>query len=267
VTGVKAGRQMVQVTIRGNGAEASAQATVAVGNSGLQVQQNPTHRLILEKPNEIRIEILNYHNQPLRRISVIDTLPEEVEFIGASDRGIHRSETRTVHWLIDQLAPGQRKVVALKVQPKMAGKWSHNVVAKAEPSLEAHSTGVLQVEGFTDLAVKIIGRDPQLEVGKETVYQIRVINQGDVPATNIQLQALLPEGMTPGHAQGPTTHRGDGRQIVFSPLAKLNPHAQVVFHVGVVADAPGDRRFRVQVTSDQNRVPVAREERTLVYRE
>jgi hypothetical protein len=83
----------------------------------------------------------------------------------------------------------------------------------------------------------------------------------------VQVQATLPDGMASAQARGPTHHRLEGRQVIFDSLPRLQPQGQAVYYVTALAQAPGDQRFRAQVVSDQAVAPIAREERTFVYRD
>ena len=51
-------------------------------------------------------------------MTIVDTLPESVQFVTASDRGIYQPVTRTVQWLIEDLAPEETRTVAVRVQGK-----------------------------------------------------------------------------------------------------------------------------------------------------
>src|SRR5439155_18944649 len=113
--------------------------------------------------------------------------------------------------------------------------------------------------GITDLVLKVTDRNHPIEVGKSTVYEIQVLNRGSAQATGVQVQATLPEGMAAGPVQGPAIHRVEGRQVVFAALPRLQPQGQAVYYVTALAQAAGDRRFRAQVVSDQDPMPIARE--------
>ena len=108
--------------------------------------------------------------------------------------------------------------------------------------------------------------DP-IEVGAETTYEIRVVNQGTSPTTNLQIIATVPAGMTTRDATGPAPHRLQGQQVIFEKLPSLAAKADALYRVKVVGDKPGDMRFKVQMTSDQLRSPVYEEESTRVYKD
>jgi uncharacterized repeat protein (TIGR01451 family) len=266
------GRHVVEVEISttgGDKATATTEVLVQPGDAGagLEVRQEANTRVFLQRESELKIEIANQQDMPLKNVTVLDTLPEGLEFAAASDRGLFQHDTRTAHWLIDNLAAGQTRTLTLKVQGKTAGQFPNEVVVRTEARQESKSTAKIQVEGLASLAVTVRDKGDPLEVGRPTVYEIRVVNQGTAIATGIELRASVPEGMAAGSCRGPTPFRLEGQQVVFGPLARLSPQGEAIYMVSALAQAPGHMRFLAQVSSDQERTPITREERTFVYRD
>lgn len=263
----KNGSQYLDVVVKSvDGQRAAARGTVMVGDSTLKVQMKESHDLLVQGEGEIVIEMVNPQATGERNLVVVETLPEGVEFVAASDQGLYRDETRTVQWLVD-LAPGQKKSLLLKVAGKKAGEFSTQVVARPKGKEEIRAASKVHVEGRAALAVEMKQRDQALEVGKDTVCEIQVHNKGTGPATGIELAAAIPDGMAAQKAQGPTPFRVEGRKLVFEPVRALSPGEKAQYLVSMTAQAPGNQRFQVQVASDQGTTPITREERVLVYRD
>ena len=79
--------------------------------------------------------------------------------------------------------------------------------------------------------------------------------------------AHIPEGLQFREATGPVEHRLSGSGVVFEPLPKLANKADVVYRIKVRGLAPGDYRFKVQMTCEQLRQPVNKEESSRVYKD
>lgn len=271
VTAKLAGRHVVEVELSGPGGEkAAATAEVLVlGNAGaaLEVRQAAIHNVLLERDSELKIEVSNPQAQSQKNVMVLNTLPAGLEFSGASDRGLFQQETRTAHWLIETLPAGQTRTVTLRVRGKAPGQFHNEVVARTESREEVRSTAKVQVEGRASLAVTLRAQTEAVEVGRSTVYEIHVINQGTTFATGITVTASLPEGMAGGNCGGPTPFRLDGQQVTFGPLARLEPKGEAKYLISALAQAPGAMRFLAQVSCDQERTPIVREKRTSVYNE
>jgi uncharacterized repeat protein (TIGR01451 family) len=269
ITAVQPGRHTLAARITAQERqEAAARASVFVGEPGLILLVPATTRIQMDRPGELTIEVANFHTRIVKNLSVTATLPEGVEFLGANEGGKYLPGMRKVQWLVDNLVPDQSQTLSVSVKGKIPGQYVHAVAAQAPEALKAQVQGKVVVEGgLAQLTMKIKSRDNVLEVGRETVFEIRVGNQGSSADSAVQILAAVPEGMMPKSADGPTGYRIQGQQVLFEPLARLDPNSQVVFHVSVAAQSPGDRRLRVQLTSSSMHEPVTREERTLVYKD
>jgi uncharacterized repeat protein (TIGR01451 family) len=106
--------------------------------------------------------------------------------------------------------------------------------------------------------------DP-IEVGGETSYEIRVVNQGTKAATNVQVVVGLPPGMKATSASGESRYAIQAGGVVFEPIAQLAPKADTVFRVQVQGVRPGDQRVTVEVNSDDFDQPIRKEESTRVF--
>jgi len=102
---VLAGPQGMQVRIvRPGGPEAATQAVVDVTSAaaGVSVRQAPATRLFLGRNSDLSLEVTNHTGKPIRHVAVVSYLPENVDFVAASDRGNYQPNGRTVNWLVDR---------------------------------------------------------------------------------------------------------------------------------------------------------------------
>ena len=132
---------------------------------------------------------------------------------------------------------------------------------------EIRSIGIVTLDGVADLSLRVIDRDNPLEVGRETVYQIQVVNPGSMSANNVQLQVQFPPGLVPKNAEGNTRYSVDRQTILFEPIASLAPQGQAIYRVSALAQSLGDQRVRFSVVSEQVRTPITREISTMVVRD
>jgi uncharacterized repeat protein (TIGR01451 family) len=263
---IQNGRHVLYVQVTSaDQTEVRARAAVFVGAPGLAIHQPTVTRLLLDRPGELAIEVSNFHGSRVRNLVVTATLPEGLEFQHANERGVYHSMGRTVQWVLDNLPSDQTRTLTIQVKSQTAGQYTCQVSARSAEGLKAQSRGMIWVAGMSQLTLQVADRDDPLEVGRETVYEIRVQNEGNAPDANVRVVVTMPEGMAFRRADGPTTYRIDGKQLVFEPLGKLDGQGKAVFHVTMLAQTAGDRRLRVHLTSSRLRIPVMREERTVVY--
>jgi uncharacterized repeat protein (TIGR01451 family) len=265
-TAAQPGRQINKTQIiLGDKVQAEAQAVVVVGGAGLAIRQTGPQRCLPDRAVDYVIEVANPGPKDAQKVRVSDVLPAGLEFVSAGEGGAFDAATRQVSWQLPALPAGQKYGLQVKFRAKSAGDQVNRVLAQAANGEAAHADAVIQVGGFPAFRLEVAGRDSQAEVGVETTYEIRVINQGSGAGTNVQLRATIPDSMQPLGADGPAAYRLEGAQVVFEPLAKLDPGAEVRFRVRVRCQKPGDWRFKGELTADQLRLPLCKEEGTRVY--
>src|SRR5262249_8144267 len=93
---------------------ASTQGTVQIAPGGVTLRQVGAERLLLDGEGELRIQLTNYRERPARNIVVTETLPPGMDFVSATERGIYRPESRTVHWMVDSLEPQQPRLLTVR---------------------------------------------------------------------------------------------------------------------------------------------------------
>jgi uncharacterized repeat protein (TIGR01451 family) len=109
--------------------------------------------------------------------------------------------------------------------------------------------------------------DPVVEVGRETTYEIRVLNQGAAPTRDVLVRAVVPDEMTFVHADDPAGRpvKVYGQEVAFEPLASLGGRGEAVYHVRVKATKPGDGRFTARLQCAAMSRPLAQEVNTRIY--
>lgn len=222
-------------------------------------------RRFLDRPTTYRITIRNPGTAPARNVHLTATLPGGMQFASANNAGSYDSTTHSVHWLLEELPTNQQGTVELTVVPIAVGTQDLACAARADLGLAAEKALPVEVEGLAAIHFQVADTVDPVELGRETGYEIRVVNQGTKAAENIQLAVVLPEGMRLIGAEGPTAHSATGDEVLFEKLLRLAPKAEVTYRLRVQAAAPGDHRIRVQLLSDDMQLPVTKEESTRIF--
>lgn len=288
VNAAKAGAQWCQIAVSVEGCpDATAKATVNVVEPMLQVTQTGPARCLVRSEPVYEITLANPGTAATDPITVYSVLPEGFEYIQASEGGSFSTTNRAVVWKLPGLAPGSSRAVSLKVRAGVATDGVLRTIAQAMPeqpatgtvaagglavrtagrALEAKTETAIKAEGVAAVRFEVIDLEDPVEVGKEAVYEIRVTNQGTGVCTNVQLVAAMAEGTAYAGASGPTQVRAQGQHIVFDPIPTLGVKGEAIYRVRVKGTTAGEARFRVQLTSDQVRTPVVKEESTRFYKE
>ncbi|WP_439630942.1 hypothetical protein [Gemmata sp.] len=282
VAAAKAGPQWCQVVVAAQGSQdATGKASVNVLEPQLHVTQTGPAKCLVRAEPVYEITLANPGTAATDPVGVYAAVPEGFEFVQASEGGAFNATNRAVVWKLAGLAPGGSKALTVKLRATAEADGALRTVAQAVPEqpaqgiapaggvakpagrvLEAKAETAVKAEGIAAVRFEVLDLDDPVEVGKEVVYEVRVVNQGTGACTNVQLVAGLPEGCTFTGSSGPTQVKGQGQALIFDPIPNLGVKGEAVYKLKLRGAAPGDTRFRVQLTCDQVRTPVVKEENT-----
>lgn len=236
----------------------AAQLDLTVSGPKLRyIDRNATYQLKVSNPGSV----------PAQNVTVSEVVPAGFKFRGASDGGRWEEGIKTVSWNVGDLMPGQSREVALDLVAAAAGEHRLHAHAATPRGARAEASAVTRVEGTSALVVDVADVDDPVEVGNETAYEIRIVNAGTKTENNVELTCVLPDNVELRSVKTITglRHRTEGREVIFDPLSRLAPKADVVYRVIVRGTTAGDVRFRARVRSEGVVEPVVREEITRFY--
>jgi uncharacterized repeat protein (TIGR01451 family) len=288
-TAARPGQQLCQLAATADGGQPeNAKVQVNLVEPMLQVKQvGPTRCLVKSEPT-YQIELSNPGTAATDPVSLWAAMPQGFELVSASDNGSFLEANRAIGWRLPALPAGSTRTVTLKLRAIAPSEGSLRTIAQANPpevtqqdvtnveyrtvsnvkGLEARTETPVKAEGVPALRFEVSDVEDPVEVGKEAIYEIRVVNQGTGPCTNVQIVADLAEGShIIGTTNGPTAGRPNGQQIFFDPIPSFGVKAEAVYRIRVRGNVPGDHRFRVRLVCDQVRTPVVKEENTRFYKE
>ena len=219
----------------------------------------------LERQVTYDVTIVNPGTAPARNVDLVTYLPKGLRFVSADNKGKYVEQDHAVAWNLEELPEQTTGKVQLTALPVEIGEQQLLVQAKTGSGLNAEFKHATQVQGIVELAFTLADLQDPIEVGSETTYEIRVVNQGSEVATNVVLAAALPPQLKPVTAEGATRGAVQGQRIQMEPLARLAPQADAVYRIKVKGQQAGDHLIDVQLTSDSVRTPVTKQEMTKVY--
>jgi len=264
----KAGILQNRIKVRGEASLAAQHvAQIEVIAPQLQVAVEGPKLKFLERQATYVVQIANPGTAAARDVELAALLPRGMKFVSADQQGQYDPSQHAVFWSLAELPPMQKgsvKLTTLAVEP---GDQKLMAEGRAALNLSAAAEQIVRIEQAPELVHTVKDLDEVIEVGSETTYEIRVMNQGTKAATNVRVTAIMPAGIAAVNGEGPTRPSGDATQVGFEPLARLNPQEEVIYKVHVKGTQPGDHLVRVQVSSDEWQTPVTREESTRVYQD
>jgi uncharacterized repeat protein (TIGR01451 family) len=263
---VKAGIIKNTIVVRGDAnLVAQHSVNIEVVAPQLQVGIEGPKRRFLERPATYTVSVSNPGTASARDVEVVAYLPRGMKFVETDSHGTYSPQQHAVIWTVEELPPSRVGNVKLTAVPVEVGEQKLRIEGRAELGLSTAFEQVVSVDAAAELIHSVADLSDPIEVGSDTVYEIRVTNVGTKTATNVRISALLPAELKAINGEGPTRAANDGSRVIFEPLARLNPKEEAIFRIQANALKAGDYIVRVQLSSNEYPTPVTREESTRVY--
>ncbi|MGA2059608.1 MAG: hypothetical protein ABSG67_03930 [Thermoguttaceae bacterium] len=263
---VSPGQAVNVLTARADGnLQAQERLDIQVVAPKLDIAMEGPKRRYLEKEAVYQVSVSNPGTAAAQQVELVAYLPPGLKFVSANNSGHYDDASRAVHWRLQELPSNEIGAVELVTMPVESGQQSIKLRGTAAKGLAVEKEQPVLVEGIASIVFQPMDVTGPIEVGGETVYEVRVVNQGSKAASNVRLTVLLPSEMQAMAAEGPTRHAIEPGRIVFEGLARLAPKADANYRIKAKGIRPGDLRTRFQLVTDEMQTPVTKEESTRVY--
>lgn len=266
LTAEKAGKVVNTLTAKADGnLQVQQQVEFEVIAPALSVGLDGPERRYLERPATYEVSVENPGTAAAHDVQIVTKLPKGMKFVRANNMGEYDAATHAVYWSLAELPKGERGKVELVAMPTETGPQTLQVEGHAQQGLSDRKQREIVVEGLAAIMFEVRDLEDPIEVGGETGYEIRVVNQGTKAATNVQIAVDIPPGLKVISAEGETAHKAQDGRLLFDPIQQLAPKADTVFRIKAQGLQPGDQRITVQVNTDDLQQPIRREESTRVF--
>jgi uncharacterized repeat protein (TIGR01451 family) len=245
--------------------QAEARAELEVIAPELQVSMAGSKKRYLERNATYNFSVSNPGTAAAKDIELVAVLPKELKFVEANNGGQFDAATHSVYWSLEELPPQETGTVTLTTLPMQPGETKLLVKGTAKQGLADEREETVSIAGLAAINFQLSDVNDPIEAGGQTSYEVRVTNQGSKAASNVRVVALLPREMKAISAEGPVHYTIEGGRVVFEPLKQLAPKADTSYTIKVQALEPGDLRLRVQITTDEIREPITKDESTRVF--
>ena len=231
----------------------------------LQVSMVGPSKRYLERQAKYTLTVANQGTATAKNIELVVHLPNGMKFLETNNAGQYDPRTHAVYWSLEELHAKQIGDVQLTTLPVETGEQKFHFEGTAESGLTDSTERSVMVEGLASLFFEVADTEDPIEVGNKTTYEIHLVNEGSKAATDIIVQAILPQGMKAFDASGPTNFEITDHQVHFQSLQQLAPGANQIYKIQAEGIAPGDQRIRVLVKDSKMQSAISEEEGTLVY--
>lgn len=263
VTARAAGRHCNRAVATAGGLREEAESCVTVGEARISIDKTGPAQRYVNLPATYSIMVVNTGSTALQNVVVTDPLPAQMSFVSAGQGG--RLVNNQVQWSLGALEPGASRTVDVILRAQQAGRICNRAMVTADRGITAQSEFCTTFIGVSALLLEVVDSDDPVETGATTSYIILVRNQGTQQATNIRIEAIVPNQMGITRVSGPADHRKQEQRVTFNPV-NLDPRGEARYTVYVKAFQAGQVRFRAILTADQLTAgPVTEEESTNIY--
>jgi len=224
------------------------------------------------------VRIFNPGEVPVGNVVVRAALPAETVFRSASNDGKavnggvewNLGTTLGKQWLDLQVTGkvsklGKAVIVASVVGEPLANRdGDFKPVSLVRPFGAEKSEAVTEVLGIPAMQLEVFDSADPVQIGQTVTYTIRIKNAGNLPASQVQINAELPPQMRPLRSFGVSTGKIDGQRVVFPAIDAVKPGQTSVFTIEAQAQSEGDGRFRAELRSLTLGSPLRAEEPTRI---
>jgi uncharacterized repeat protein (TIGR01451 family) len=216
------------------------------------------------RPADWTIRVGNPSEVPMSNVVVRDKLPPELEFVSASQGG--RLVAGEVVWNLGNLKGREDRTLQVTTRGlNLTKAATQNVTATADPGLRKDAQATLEIFGLPALRTEMVDRGDPAQLGKKVAYDLKVTNQGTLPAVDVEVLATIPPEMRFAGATGPTQQNVQG-QVVSFPKKSLEPGQSLSYTIEVDTLKAGDVRFRMEIRSPSlEGGPIIEEESTSIF--
>lgn len=171
-------------------------------------------------------------------------LPAGVKYVSGIQQALVQGDRVT--WNIDALQPGAVREYDIVCKLERTGEMlltfncSGSAAGRANVSIET------QVEAIADLVLSISDPVAPAPVDTEVSYEMTILNRGSKAAEDVRVVAQFSNGIEPIRIEGHTGEVVTG-QVLFNPIARIEPGSSIRLKVTAKADRAGDHRFRTEV--------------------
>ena len=226
--------------------------------------EGPTRRYIKRQVSHT-FTVANNGTAAATNLRLIARLPSGLRFVDANNRGRYDRNSHSVVWQMRDLSAGGSGNVEVKTTPIEAGDQNIKFEATADLNQTSETVQQLGVEHLVDVFFDIDDVVDPIEIGGDTSYRIRLVNQGTEAATNVQIEVDFPPGLQPTAVDGDLRNKISGQKIIFDPITSLRVGEQMNVTISAKGRTDGDHRVVVNMQAGGRTTPVSKQETTRVY--
>ncbi len=263
VTARQTGGMQIAATASGSGSlKQQAVHQVTIQRAELEVEASGPEMEFAGGAGSYGVRVANKGNATARNVQVLVRMPQGTRYLQGV--GNVRPEASGLIWQLGDLAPATERMLGFDCELLTDGELQFQATVRGDGALEASDELTTHVEAVADLKLSVNDPKGPIPVGQEVVYEINVVNRGTKAATQVNVVAQFSEGIEPVATDGMPGEIQAG-QVVFQPIARINPREVVKLTVKAKAQSDGNHVFRAAVQCSDPDTRLVAEDNTRFY--
>jgi uncharacterized repeat protein (TIGR01451 family) len=246
-----------------------AAADVVVLASRISIERTGPEKRFVNRPANYVTQVTNQSSEPLRNVTVVETLPTGVELAQVPQHGRYDPSRRTVTWVIPQLGPQETQQIHSSLVTADQGAYLSKVQVWDAAGNKAEASSELQVAGFSALRVDMAQTTQgggEVAIGDQVALRLTVANQGSAAANNVVTEFEIPPELEFVAAR-PQQYELVNGKVRFPAIPTLDKNGQQVIDIVCVAKQPGRPQIAASIWSKEQESPIRQAEAVVVFRE
>ncbi len=208
---------------------------------------------------EYSMKLDNTSSVAAENILCTTTIPAGLRVVsmpeGASQAG------NEIRWSINTLEANASLMFDFTFQAIESGATKLQSNIQCQGGGKAAAESLVQIESVSDLKLSVTDPVAPAPVGQDVAYDLTIVNRGSKAAKAVKLLAQFSNGIEPTRAEGGSARVLPG-QVVFEPIASIEPGQEVTLRVYAQAAEPGVHRFRAELECEESETQLVEEETT-----
>ncbi|HBT78377.1 MAG TPA: hypothetical protein DEB39_15955 [Planctomycetaceae bacterium] len=265
VQAVGAGKIANRLVVRAdNNLSAEEKTVIDVLSPVLQLKIDGAKTRYLDRKAVYQLTVANPGTASASNVDLVCQLPTSMQFVSTNQSGLYESSTHSVHWALEELPAGEAGQIELVTLPVKSGDHKLKFSGAGQNGLKGEVLHDVAIDGLASVSFSVKCLSDLVEVGRDTTYEIEVLNRGTKASTNVVVGVQLSKGMNFVSAEGPVKYRADDGIVQFNPLGRIDPKTEKTYRVTARCLDDGDHRISVKLLSDDLQAPITKEESTRV---
>ncbi len=249
----------IAVATSSNAGTVTNDACTTVLQPGVRIVKSGDKERFLGRNASYKVAITNTGDTALSDVVVTDTAPAGTTIVSASGATVTGNQAV---WRVGTLAVGGSQSFDVVLTTAAAGTYCNGAAVTAAGGLRDSAEACTTWRGIAAVLLEVVDDPDPIMVDEQTVYTIRVTNQGTADLMNIGVAAVFDEEAAPvSSPEG----RVAGQNVSFPAVPRLAPKQSFTYTIRVKGVKAGDSRNKVTLTADGLTTPVVEEESTHVY--